>query len=636
MLNRIIPSLRAQMVFVIFVALLFSSLVQYFLNAKMTESLHERLTAQSYMTIPKIYESSEKSLIDPLLNSYNRFSTPTIGKALENRDAKAIESTVFIPFNLLSGGTAKILLAYFDRDSNVIFQRSNSEDLKIGSNTLDSEILNDIIKNNRVYSGIGNIDGNLIAIVGTPIYSEDRVVGSAILGKNISEAFASLDELDNASYYLLDSDNNLQASGLEKLKLPDNITLPALGENRQIYSKSGNRHIESLIVPIKDYKDKDIGYIVRVSDATEFINKESSNALISGVVVLLVGLLSAFLAWVIIVKGFAPLKMSIKKIQQLSSGDLTVSFEDKVFKNVTKEVKAILDSVKSMASQLDKMVKSIDQSSQSVMQVSKDVEDEIDNNQNNINKLFKEINNLSKINEEINEGIGRIVSASSLANEKTEHGREMVATISQTLHGLSLKSQDNARMIEDLSSQSDNLTKQAQDVTNILTVVSDIAEQTNLLALNATIEAARAGEHGRGFAVVADEVRKLAERTQKALNEIGASINIMIQSINDQATSAKKIAEEYKEQMVDNIEKMSVDVSNDLNVTFESIEHSIQEVDSITKEQNKIVDESKNINLSMSKLVDITEKSTNEAKEKSKTLHLHIDKLASSMFQFKL
>jgi methyl-accepting chemotaxis protein len=160
-------------------------------------------------------------------------------------------------------------------------------------------------------------------------------------------------------------------------------------------------------------------------------------------------------------------------------------------------------------------------------------------------------------------------SASNQACEATEQGRKVVeGTITEMRH-----------IADEISQSADSveaLVEQSQRISSVVQVIREIADQTNLLALNAAIEAARAGEQGRGFAVVADEVRKLAERTSSSTSEIANTIGAMVssthgavsqmQSVRQRVNEGVRLAEETGASLVtiDERARNSVNIANDI------------------------------------------------------------------------
>ncbi len=186
----------------------------------------------------------------------------------------------------------------------------------------------------------------------------------------------------------------------------------------------------------------------------------------------------------------------------------------------------------------------------------------------------------------------------SQANDRMELASETIDDVAHNFSFLIDNIRESAEVENQLSSKLNELSSDAEQVKDILTIIGDIADQTNLLALNAAIEAARAGEHGRGFAVVADEVRKLAERTQKSLVEIQASVNVIVQNILE-ASGQISVNSQKFEQLVASSNEVDEKVSQskeNMNLALQSVSQASSLTEETAEKITMIMEKIKEIN----------------------------------------
>jgi methyl-accepting chemotaxis protein len=223
-----------------------------------------------------------------------------------------------------------------------------------------------------------------------------------------------------------------------------------------------------------------------------------------------------------------------------------------------------------------------------------------------------------------------IIRVHSLTLETQQSLQEAQNSLQETI----IKLEETVQIESEINSRLNSLSGEAAQVKNVLTVIGDIADQTNLLALNAAIEAARAGEHGRGFAVVADEVRKLAERTQKSLTETNATVNVIVQSINDVAEQMNNNTKEI-ELLARSAEELEGKTSNAvqlLNNSAEATEEATRNANESIKRSQVLVDKINTVQaLAQSNIT-----SFHEISEAANMLHEQSERLDTSLSIFKI
>jgi methyl-accepting chemotaxis protein len=217
----------------------------------------------------------------------------------------------------------------------------------------------------------------------------------------------------------------------------------------------------------------------------------------------------------------------------------------------------------------------------------------------------------------------RTKESEALSNTNREETRQALAITHETMSGMSR----TAQAIKESAANVARLSKSSDQISGIITVIKEIADQTNLLALNAAIEAARAGEQGRGFAVVADEVRKLAERTGRSTGEIGELINT-IQAEIGLTVNAMRAADEQVTHSVETA-KLASEALEKIGVGGEQINERMIEIASSIEESNIAIHD---IAAQMEKVAQMTEGNSAAAEASGNTAR-HLDELAINLRQ---
>lgn len=267
---------------------------------------------------------------------------------------------------------------------------------------------------------------------------------------------------------------------------------------------------------------------------------------------------------------------SVQKVKEIERGNLSARIDKNPINPQLVELKNILNDMldvleEKIGSNINELDRVLD--SYKALDFSTHVQNAKGNVEVTTNVLGEEIKKM-------------LVSSSTFAKELTLQSVKLEESMQKLVDGTHSQSQSLEKSIhavdqinismQNVGDKTKEVATQADNIKEIVNVIKDIADQTNLLALNAAIEAARAGEHGRGFAVVADEVRHLAEKTEKSLGEIEANVNILVQSVNDVSSSMQE-------------QTQSITQINDAIVNLESVTKENVEIANFTNEATKAV-----------------------------------------------